>query len=257
MRGGGPLKGERTIPVFSSDEEVAKDLHDMAQVTKLNKPHERYPPNIITSTRYTLLNFLPKSLLEQFRRLANVYFLVIGGIAFIGYLTSYFQTAIQPQAILAPVVIVVLVSVIKDGVEDTKRYRADKAINSQPTRVLTNTGSIKSIIWKDIQVGDILMVFRDEEIPADAVVLVCGGVQGPVCYVETAAIDGETNLKMKMPSLPCQQFERSSRVINMSSSNNNNGDSKEGVISDSPSMEDMFVVSKDSSHLSGPVALLK
>ena len=43
-----------------------------------------YTANVITSTRYTVLNFLPKSLLEQFRRLANVYFLVIGIIASIG-----------------------------------------------------------------------------------------------------------------------------------------------------------------------------
>jgi hypothetical protein len=44
----------------------------------------RYEQNVIVSSRYTLFNFLPKSLLEQFRRLANVYFLVVGTIAIIG-----------------------------------------------------------------------------------------------------------------------------------------------------------------------------
>ena len=44
----------------------------------------RYEQNVIVSSRYTLINFLPKSLLEQFRRLANVYFLVVGMIAIIG-----------------------------------------------------------------------------------------------------------------------------------------------------------------------------
>ena len=44
----------------------------------------RYERNVIISSRYTLLNFLPKSLLEQFRRLANVYFLVVGMIAVVG-----------------------------------------------------------------------------------------------------------------------------------------------------------------------------
>jgi hypothetical protein len=37
--------------------------------------------NVIVTSRYKLLTFLPKSLFEQFRRLANVYFLVIGTIA--------------------------------------------------------------------------------------------------------------------------------------------------------------------------------
>jgi hypothetical protein len=33
--------------------------------------------NSITTTKYSLISWLPKSLWEQFRRIANVYFLVI------------------------------------------------------------------------------------------------------------------------------------------------------------------------------------
>ena len=44
----------------------------------------KYPANVIITSRYTLFSFLPKSLFEQFRRLANVYFLMIGIIALIG-----------------------------------------------------------------------------------------------------------------------------------------------------------------------------
>lgn len=33
--------------------------------------------NAVSTSKYTLVSFLPKSIFEQFRRLANVYFLII------------------------------------------------------------------------------------------------------------------------------------------------------------------------------------
>lgn len=39
--------------------------------------------NRIKSTKYTILSFLPKNLLEQFRRIANFYFLVMTIIAIV------------------------------------------------------------------------------------------------------------------------------------------------------------------------------
>jgi magnesium-transporting ATPase (P-type) len=167
-----------------------------------------YPKNIIISSRYNILNYLPKSLLEQFRRLANVYFLVIGIIAVIGNQTNVYATAIDPIAILAPMLIVVFISVIKDGVEDFKRHQADNAINCKPTRRLKGplssnvSGEVEEIQWKDILVGDILLIYGDEELPVDCVVMVSGGLGKHSCFVETAAIDGETNLKMKLPAVP-------------------------------------------------------
>jgi hypothetical protein len=84
---------------------------------------EVYPPfpqNVIVTSRYTIISFFPKSLFEQFRRLANVYFLVIGIIAAIGANSDYYNTAVEPEGILLPMTIVVLISVIKDGIEDVK-----------------------------------------------------------------------------------------------------------------------------------------
>lgn len=40
--------------------------------------------NRVVSSKYTLWNFLPKNLFEQFRRVANFYFLVIMGITLVG-----------------------------------------------------------------------------------------------------------------------------------------------------------------------------
>ncbi|TNN27116.1 putative phospholipid-transporting ATPase IH [Liparis tanakae] len=38
---------------------------------------QRYPDNRIVSSKYTSWNFVPKNLFEQFRRIANFYFLLI------------------------------------------------------------------------------------------------------------------------------------------------------------------------------------
>lgn len=166
-----------------------------------NKSLPKYPANVIVSSRYTLVNFLPKSLMEQFRRLANVYFLVIGIIAEVGTATGIYSSAIEPAGILAPMLIVVFISIIKDGIEDFKRHQADQRINNRLTHGLNPDGTIVTKLWKDIRVGDALVIFADEELPADVLVLMSGGVSGKCSYVETAAIDGETNLKLKVSSL--------------------------------------------------------
>ena len=50
--------------------------------------------------------------------------------------------------------------------------------------------------WQDIKVGRVIKVLRDQLIPADVIVL---KAQKNECYVETANLDGETNLKQKQP----------------------------------------------------------
>lgn len=50
--------------------------------------------------------------------------------------------------------------------------------------------------WSDIKVGDVLRLNRDEPVPADMVLLHSNGENG-LAYIETMALDGETNLKSK------------------------------------------------------------
>ncbi|KAF3771031.1 hypothetical protein M406DRAFT_87833 [Cryphonectria parasitica EP155] len=50
--------------------------------------------------------------------------------------------------------------------------------------------------WQDIRVGDIIKLRRDEQLPADVILLHATGPNG-VAYIETMALDGETNLKSK------------------------------------------------------------
>lgn len=50
--------------------------------------------------------------------------------------------------------------------------------------------------WKQVNVGDIVRVLSDDEVPADIVVLSTSDDDG-ACYIETRNLDGETNLKVR------------------------------------------------------------
>ena len=41
-----------------------------------NLPIEEFPNNSISTSKYNLLTFLPKNIMEQFSKMANLYFLV-------------------------------------------------------------------------------------------------------------------------------------------------------------------------------------
>ncbi|CBZ55965.1 hypothetical protein NCLIV_063910 [Neospora caninum Liverpool] len=51
-------------------------------------------------------------------------------------------------------------------------------------------------LWKDVQVGDIVLCLKNECFPADMVLLATSDTRGGA-FVETASLDGETNLKLK------------------------------------------------------------
>ena len=170
----------------------------------------QYISNTICSCRYTPWNFLPRQLFAQFSKLANFYFLCVSILQMIpGLSTTGNYTTIVPLAFF------VTISMAKEGYEDLRRYKLDKAENTKDTSVLEiSQGAIrngcslpagqkswKSKKWRDIVVGEVIRLKRDEAAPADLVLLQVDGANG-VAYFETMALDGETNLKSKQALPP-------------------------------------------------------
>jgi phospholipid-translocating ATPase len=65
-----------------------------------------------------------------------------------------------------------------------------------PYKTAPEKARFKKDAWKNVQVGDFVRLYNDEEIPADVVVLSTSSDDG-ACYVETKNLDGETNLKVR------------------------------------------------------------
>jgi phospholipid-translocating ATPase len=65
-----------------------------------------------------------------------------------------------------------------------------------PTKEAAGTARFKRDYWKNVQVGDFVRLYSDEEVPADVVVLSTSDTDG-ACYIETKNLDGETNLKVR------------------------------------------------------------
>ncbi|GAU20813.1 hypothetical protein TSUD_132980, partial [Trifolium subterraneum] len=142
------------------------------------------------STKYTVASFLPKSLFEQFRRIANFYFLVVGILAFTK-LAPY--TAVS--AIL-PLCIIVGATMVKEGIEDLRRKKQDIEVNNRKVIFHKGDGNFEYTEWKNLRVGNIVKIKKDEFFPAD-LLLLSSSYDDAVCYVETMNLDGETNLKLK------------------------------------------------------------
>ena len=84
--------------------------------------------NRISTTKYSLASWLPMSLWFQFRRVANIYFLLISILMLIGYYATWiFQSPLNPYSTIGTFAFVLLVTCFKEGHEDYQRFKSDKA----------------------------------------------------------------------------------------------------------------------------------
>eukprot|EP01135_Chromosphaera_perkinsii_P001428 Nk52_evm12s168 gene=Nk52_evmTU12s168 len=151
-----------------------------------------YPSNIIKTTKYNFYSFLPMNLYEQFKRIANVYFVLIAILNCLPAVSSF-----SPGLGFFPVVFVLAVTAVKDWWEDHRRYKSDRETNNRKCRRYEQEmGSFEEVIWQELYAGHIVRVERDGTIPGDMVVL-CSSNDDNMCYVETMNLDGETNLKQR------------------------------------------------------------
>ncbi|XP_061651694.1 probable phospholipid-transporting ATPase VD isoform X1 [Phyllopteryx taeniolatus] len=163
-----------------------------------------YKGNIIHTTKYSLLTFIPINLFQQFHRVANLYFLFLILLNWVPVVGAF-----QKEITVIPLLMVLTVIAIKDAVEDYRRYLFDQKINNSVVQVYC--GKQKAYIdrrWKDVQVGDFVRLSCNDIIPADILLLYSSDPHG-ICYIETSNLDGETNLKQRkmVSGLPLQGVE--------------------------------------------------
>ncbi|KAK3024161.1 hypothetical protein RJ639_042845, partial [Escallonia herrerae] len=135
--------------VYINDDDLSDDL---------------YCDNRISNRKYTLLNFLPKNLWEQFSRFMNQYFLLIACLQ------------------LWPLITPVNPATTKEAWDDYNRYLSDKKANEKEVWVVRQ-GVKKHVQAQDVRVGNIVWLRENDEVPCDLVLIGTSEPQG-ICYVE-------------------------------------------------------------------------
>uniref|UniRef100_A0A5G2RHE8 Phospholipid-transporting ATPase n=1 Tax=Sus scrofa TaxID=9823 RepID=A0A5G2RHE8_PIG len=193
-----PFRKDCTWQVKAND----RNFHEQPQFmnTKfLCIKESKYANNAIKTYKYNALTFLPMNLFEQFKRAANFYFLVLLILQAIPQITT-----LAWYTTLVPLLVVLGITAIKDLVDDVARHKMDNEINNRTCEVIKD-GRFKIAKWKEVQVGDVIRLKKNDFIPAD-ILLLSSSEPNSLCYVETAELDGETNLKFKMALEATHQY---------------------------------------------------
>ncbi|XP_047289042.1 putative phospholipid-transporting ATPase IM isoform X9 [Homo sapiens] len=183
--------GERSgIIMFCSE----KKLREVERIVKANDREYnekfQYADNRIHTSKYNILTFLPINLFEQFQRVANAYFLCLLILQLIPEISSltWFTT-------IVPLVLVITMTAVKDATDDYFRHKSDNQVNNRQSEVLINS-KLQNEKWMNVKVGDIIKLENNQFVAADLLLLSSSEPHG-LCYVETAELDGETNLKVR------------------------------------------------------------
>ncbi|CAK0888183.1 unnamed protein product [Prorocentrum cordatum] len=193
-------------------------------------------PNTLRTTRFTFVTWIPLSLMHQFKRVANIYFLFICVIVCFPWSPKTWHSK------LGPFVLVLLWTACKDMYEDLRRRRDDRAENSQAVRRLVKGKNglkdrFEEVTWKDSGEDKKVPIPRhpwEVRHPWDATGEFRRPRTGPSldagpaavrlhrrmtaahCFISTVMLDGETSLKERSaPSV----FEALSRECGKKSQN--------------------------------------
>ncbi|KAG0745957.1 hypothetical protein G6F16_005959 [Rhizopus arrhizus] len=151
---------------------------------------QNFMSNSISTAKYNVFTFLPKFLYVEFSKSANIFFLFISGIQQIPNIspTSRYTT-------LVPLVIVLLITAVKEMIEDFGVHKSDRELNARKCKVFEKSEFIEKP-WSQLKVGDICRIDNSQFFPADLILLSSSEPEG-LCYIETSNLDGEVNLKIK------------------------------------------------------------
>ena len=123
----------------------------------------------------------------------------------IGYLYTYW----------APLGGVISVSLIREAVDDFRRYQRDKEVNSSRYVKLTAKGQV-SVASSALKVGDVVYVEKGQRVPADMILLKTTEHSG-ACFIRTDQLDGETDWKLRL-AVPCSQKVLDNEILALEAS---------------------------------------
>ncbi|CAD8179034.1 unnamed protein product [Paramecium octaurelia] len=187
---------------------ITMELHK-GNVSLLSVPQNK---NIFNTRKYTFLNFLPKTIFTGIVRFGNIYLLAISLIMLIDPTLSPFYLWIT----IFPIGLSVLIYVLIEFVLDIRRQSQDHKINMQTTSRGAKDGSIETIKWSDIQIGDVLYLIKGDIVPADIILLDTGQVRDreAICMVDTQYYNGKSSLTKKKSSYLTQLIVLRTRLKN-------------------------------------------
>ena len=176
--------------------------------TNLNVTSFHFHNNKIDTTKYNIITFIPKALLLQFVRLANIYFLICAILQCIPLISP-----LTPVTAVVPLVFVLSVSIIREGIEDYSRAQLDKQQNNEET-IVYRDGEWKKSQSGTLYVGEIVEVLEGNTFPAD-LILLDSELPGGICFIETGTLDGEKTLKQKeSPRDTREKFNENNEKVN-------------------------------------------
>jgi len=158
---------------------------------------QKFPPNVIRNQKYNIFTFIPIVLFNQFKFFLNLFFLIMALSQFIpqlriGYLYTYWL----------PLGCVLAVTMIREAIDDFRRFQRDREVNAKRYDRLTSRGKV-SVASSDLKVGDIIYVEKGQRVPADMVLLRTTEQSG-ACFIRTDQLDGETDWKLRL-AVPLSQ----------------------------------------------------
>ena len=164
-------------------------------------------PNIVRNQKYTVFSLIPVVLWNQFKFFSNLFFLLIAISQAIpqlrvGFLFTY----------VAPLAIVLGITICKEGYDDYQRYLRDKELNESLFNKVTYNG-IEKIAAKDIKTGDIIQLNKNERVPADMIFLHTSD-KSKTIFLRTDQLDGETDWKLRKPVSITQELNDVRKLIN-------------------------------------------